>query len=116
MIPNRKPDRYVPHWETLAVTALPTGWRNLYIDEGITSSPCPAILVQERRADTHCWDIDLPDGSRDVKLKVVPCKQPYETRTVFADFDMANLEAADDVGNYLRTIGPGEDIPESTDA
>ncbi|GGO70666.1 hypothetical protein [Nonomuraea cavernae] len=106
---NRKPSRYVEHWETVAVTALPPGWRNVYRhDDGPSTSPCPAILLQEHRSTVACWDIPLPEGHYDVRTEEKLMQPPYETRAVFADYDMATLCPADDVGNYERTIGPEE--------
>lgn len=112
---DRRPDRIVSHWETIAVTALPPGWRNVYTqsDDTETTSPCPAILLQEHRLDSHCWDIPRADGTMSLHFQDKPCEQPYETRAVFADFDGGNLEPVNDVGNYSRTVGPGEEMPDA---
>lgn len=94
-----KPRRRVIEWETVAVTALPPGWFNVYKDEGKQLiTPCPALLLQEARAVS-----DDPTGS--VKTVHEP---PYETRVVFADFESGELYPANDLGNYQTTTGPSE--------
>lgn len=102
--------RYVMHWDTVAVTALPAGWRNVYRGSDGTAmlSPCPAILLQELRETTKGFDYVGADGRPDVQMETTKETPPYETRAVFADADGAVLEPADDAINYERTLGPGE--------
>jgi hypothetical protein len=89
-------------WRTIAVTALPTGWRNVYRDDDeLMQTPCPAMLLQEYVADTGPTPTS-PD---------VPCKQPYQTRVVFADYDGVNIMPANDASNYVETLPP---VPQET--
>lgn len=94
---SRKPERVVESWEITAVTTLPPGWRNVYEHVGGTRSttPCPAILIQERHIETR-------DGS------LIPTG---ETRAMFAAYDdVGCIFPVDDTLNYVRTLGPGEDL------
>jgi hypothetical protein len=56
--------RSYDEWETVAVTALPPGWRNVY--RGRDGSPvvaeAPAILLQERRRTVTVLERPGPDG------------------------------------------------------
>lgn len=107
---NRTPSRIVEYWTTIAVEALPTGWRNVYEDDGVqVPTPCPALLMQELRTTTHAWDHKRDDGTYELRTRDTHHELPYEVRVVFADHDGATLTPADDVGNYVKTIGPGED-------
>lgn len=100
---TRNDHRVIPLWETTAVEALPTDWRNVYdIDGKPELSPCPAILVQEHRSTLRG-----PAGSNLLKEEQ---PRPYEVRVVFADLDGAVLQPADDAANYVRTLGPGQEI------
>jgi len=47
-------------WQTCAVTALPTGWVNVYKSQDGTwwTEPCPAILVQEKVVNVRCFNGD----------------------------------------------------------
>jgi hypothetical protein len=79
-------------WTTVAVVALPPGWRNVYVDEDRTTSslPCPALLLQE----LHYICAEGDDRAQ-------PCGQPYDTRVVAAMFDGADRE----------TVEPAEQSP-----
>jgi hypothetical protein len=108
---GRKPDRYVHHWETVAVTALPPGWYNVYHDDGAhQSSPCPALLTQEHRETVECWDVQSDDG-KIVRTRTVSLTAPYEVRVVFADHEAGSLYPVTEIGNYVETMGPGEGAP-----
>ena len=102
--------RSVTHWETVGVTALPPGWRNTFSQgDGLTVTPCPALLLQEDRGTTFSWD--EPEGDHFKRVaRYEEAEPPYETRVVFADFDpgMAELAPAADCDNYSGTIGPGQ--------
>lgn len=96
-------------WETVSVTALPAGWFNTYRREddepGVTYVPCPVILVQEYRSTTRCADVLDHHGRRiDTKIETEYCDQPYETRTVAADFSSGVLRVAEDQGDYVSTV------------
>ena len=74
-------------WTTVAVTALPPGWVNVfdYSDVhgwALASDPVPAILLQERRGD---------DGEREV-------------RTVAAAFSGGGLHPACEDGPLTATL------------
>ena len=103
---GRTADRHIQHWITVAVTALPPGWRNRFRDDdgSIHSSDCPALLVQEHRMTTYCWD-EPPRGEHTEDEREQP---PYATRVVFADNDAGELTAAKEIDNYIGTVGPGE--------
>jgi hypothetical protein len=106
---------YVIHWETTAVTTLPLGWRNVFrLEDGaLQTSPCPAILLQENRGRTKSWD-EPADGTAERRTKYTAAEPPYETRAVFADYDVTGgeLEAANDLSNYVGTVGPGQELAE----
>lgn len=106
------------HWETIGVSALPTGWRNTFGQgDDLTVTPCPALLLQEDRGTTRSWDEPEGDHFRRV-IRFQAADPPYETRVVFADFDpgMAELMPADGVVNYAGTIGPGQEPAESAES
>lgn len=92
---------HVEHWTTVAVTALPPGWVNVYAVNGKEfKEMCPALLLQEHRETNHAGD----------ERNVTSEKMPYDTRVVFAaTADVNGLDAACDVGNYIRTEFLGSD-------
>lgn len=104
--------RYIMHWETIGVTALPAGWRNVFREDDGTFhlSHCPALLFQEHRESNKCWDVVGEDGRPTVRVEKIRESEPYETRVVFAEADGPTLGPVDDLGNYDRTIGPGEEL------
>jgi len=80
-------------WVTVAVTALPPGWRNFVVVEGRTDvSLCPAVLLQEHRAT---WYYD------DVREHVVTHSAPFNTRAAFATYTDGRLEPADELTGYV---------------
>jgi hypothetical protein len=108
--------RAVEIWHTVAVSALPAGWRNIYDGqngENICVSICPALLLQELREVIHCRDVPThnPAGPPYRLTQFVErLEAPYDTRVVYAeDDDCGGVEAATDTRNYRRTVGPGED-------
>lgn len=114
MTPKNPDNRIcIVEWETIAVTALPPGWHNVYRldDKTVQVSPCPAILLQEARAETMAWD-EYKDGRPERCTRTEPAEPPFETRAVFADCDGADLCPASEARNYERTLGPGEPIPQ----
>jgi hypothetical protein len=103
-------------WETVAVTALPLGWRNAFEVKTPDGSikvirPCPAILLQEKRSVIVLKGGTDFDGVFHHEGDVEPAEPPYETRTVFAQsYDGGpTLGPVDDGDGYICTIGPGED-------
>lgn len=106
--------RTVERWETVAVTALPPGWRNTFMqdDGSAETGTCPAILLQELREVTVYRDDPLPAGGFKAVADRVDVKEPpFETRAVFADYDSDGGELAPvmDTSNYGRTLAPGEE-------
>lgn len=95
--------RETTRWETVAVTALPPGWRNVYrtADGTLYEIPCPAILLQENCGTTTVWT--ERDGERLHHFDAA--EPPYETRAVFADTDYGHLESAMGAGDYPATVG-----------
>lgn len=107
--------RTYDEWETTAVTALPTGWRNVYrATNGRThSTPCPALLLQERRTIVHVHEEQSDAGTFVLSTQRNRLDAPYETRTVFGEVDeFTTVSPAEDTSNYAGTWGPGEPIPE----
>jgi hypothetical protein len=102
-------------WETVAVTALPSGWRNVYrLDDGtLAEHPCPAILVQENRGTHLSWDEPGTEARFTRCNRFEPAEPPYEIRAVFADHDYGHLEPAVRASNYVATAGPGETADEA---
>jgi hypothetical protein len=103
-------------WTTVAVTALPPGWRNVYrMDDGTTHSwPAPALLLQECRATTQVYELSTADGPPQVHTSTSPAEEPYSTRVVYAeDHEGGYVGAAEDTANYAGTWPPGEPIPEA---
>lgn len=108
--------RWIENWETVAVTALPPGWRNVYRDDngGLFTDHCPALLLQEHRSDTECWDEPQGDGQPARFSKREKAREsPYQTRVVFAADQGGWLDDATEVANYAHTIGPGAEVPTS---
>lgn len=113
--PTKSKTRYVQHWETVAVTALPAGWLNVWRAEDgktVITEPCPALLVQELRETVKCWDVPAPPDSGhpyDVQTSVQRHEPPYEVRVVFASHELGQLNDVTEASNYLGAVGPGED-------
>lgn len=103
---------FVEHWETIAVTALPPGYRNVFDggEDGQMYSPCPALLLQELRETVEAWDEESGGGKFRQLSKTHRETPPYMTRVVFADTDGDSLEPASDCANYTRTLAPGEEL------
>ncbi|MFC5834634.1 hypothetical protein [Nonomuraea insulae] len=94
-------------WTTVAVTPLPSGWRNGYRLGGeIFIYPCPAVLLQEKRETSR---FRVTESGREV-WNDSTLDPPYETRAVFAENDRGTLDPATDTDNYIGTIGPDEDL------
>jgi hypothetical protein len=96
-------------WETIAVTPLPAGWRNVFFsdDAGTPDAhPCPAVLLQENRGM-----VVAREGGRPVFEAAEP---PYETRVVFADWDHGCLCPVVESTGFAGIIGPGQS-PEDCD-
>jgi hypothetical protein len=98
------------NWTTVAVIPCPAGWRIVYDirddDDAAdyTIRPCPAILLQELRT-TSAYIV----AEREVET--IKHEPPYETRAVFADHEDGVLHPVDEVNNFVRALGPGEDGP-----
>jgi hypothetical protein len=106
--------RSYDEWETVAVTALPPGWRNVYRGRDGTPvvSEAPALLLQELRGTVTALERIGPDGRPAVSTTEQPCEAPYETQVVVADLEEGHLVCASDTSNYVLTVGPGEPVPE----
>lgn len=105
--------RIVERWHTIAVTALPSGWRNLHEDPSRTEEPqwleaCAAVLLQELRSEDHVTESRRADGARALQTRNVRREQPYETRAVFAAQRGGRLEPACELATYRRTFGLDE--------
>lgn len=101
-------------WRSVAVTALPPGWRNVFSDDdGRYTAACPAVLLQELREVIHVTRV-LREGSDTPRYasRTVRLEQPYETRVVFAfaDCDNGHLDAACELDSYEQTVGPGIEV------
>jgi hypothetical protein len=101
------------NWTTVAVIPCPPGWRIVYDIRDIrddddaadyTIRPCPAILLQELRT-TSAYIV--AEG----EVETIKHEPPYETRAVFADHEDGVLRPVDEVSNFVRALGPGEDGP-----
>ncbi len=102
----------VEQWETVAVTALPPDWRNVYgnDDGSVFTSACPALLLQEHREDKHFENVERDGGLYTRTNRVRTYDPPYETQVAFAAADeFGYLGTAAASVNYLGTAGPGED-------
>jgi hypothetical protein len=94
---------YAEEWYTIAVTALPLGWFNVYdIDGEEHKERCPALLLQEHRK-TVKYDRDKMK-TEDVKHHTAP----LDTRVAFAEHENGTLTPAAETHNYLRTEYYGE--------
>jgi hypothetical protein len=101
------------NWTTVAVIPCPPGWRIVYDirdtrddDDAAdyTIRPCPAILLQELRT-TSAYIV------AESEVETIKHEPPYETRAVFADQEDGVLHPVDEVSNFVRALGPGEDGP-----
>jgi hypothetical protein len=90
----------VPEYDTVAVSAMPHGWQNVFEQDGggYWVEPCPAVLIQEHRTS---YDVESPHRAHHMTA-------PYETRVVFAtlDYTERGLMPAEETDGYLGTIGP----------
>lgn len=104
---NDKPSRHIQFWDTIAVTALPPGWVNIWRNADGTEyiEPCPAMLLQECRERSIVWDVPQPDGTTKIRSQDIKETQPYETRVVYAQSepDSASIVDIDNYAGYLRT-------------
>ena len=71
---------------------------------GVAIRPCPAILLQELRT-TSAYIV------AESEVETIKHEPPYETRAVFADHEDGVLHPVDEVSNFVRALGPGEDGP-----
>ena len=104
------------NWTTVAVIPCPPGWCIVYDIRDIrdirddddaadyTIRPCPAILLQELRT-TSAYIV------AESEVETIKHEPPYETRAVFADHEDGVLHPVDEVTNFVRALGPGEDGP-----
>jgi hypothetical protein len=101
------------NWTTVAVIPCPPGWRIVYDIRDLrddddaadyTIRPCPAILLQELRT-TSAYIV------AESEVETIKHEPPYETRAVFADHEDGVLHPVDEVSNFVRALGPGEDGP-----
>ena len=120
MSDDKKNLRWIDHWRTIGVTALPLGYRNVYREDGVRRDvylmPCLAVLLQELVYRIECWEEpykEMPDGFR-VCTEEHEETVPFDTRVVFADREDAVLRPVDEVSNYEGTIAPGEPDPRFT--
>ena len=100
----------IDNWETTTFTPT-AGWVNRFqFESGDTfTTPCPGVLVQERRSVTRFQEITKADGTLDVTSSTTLESLPYETRVVAADIDNGLIFPADETGNYVGTNVSGED-------
>jgi hypothetical protein len=94
----------------------PPGWRIVYnirdIGDGgdggdaadYAIRPCLAILLQELRT-TSAYLV------AESEVETIKHEPPYETRAVLADHEDGVLHPVDEVSNFVRALGPGEDGP-----
>jgi hypothetical protein len=101
------------NWTTIAVTPCPPGWGIVYDIRGIRDDddtadyeirPCPAILLQELRTTSVYV-------TAEGEVETITHESPYDTRAVFADHEDGVLRPVDEVSNFVRALGPGEDSP-----
>ncbi|NLE79783.1 MAG: hypothetical protein GX610_09415 [Rhodococcus sp.] len=100
--------RVVEQWETISVTALPPGWVNVYEleNEGgaMLEVPCPAMLLQELRSVSHCYDeLDENGNYRCDLIDEEPLEPPYQRRVEAADMSEGWVQVASDIANFFRT-------------
>jgi hypothetical protein len=111
------------NWTTIAVTPCPPGWGIVYDirdirdisdirDDDDTADyeirPCPAILLQELRTTSVYV-------TAEGEVETITHEPPYDTRAVFADHEDGVLRPVDEVSNFVRALGPGEDsLPKSS--
>jgi len=112
---EKKRVRYYEEYVTVAVTALPPGWRVAIrcTDNSIFEQPCPALLLQELRATVQYWD-DVSGAAPRRRTATYPCLEPYDTRVVPALYDLTDgrMEDPDACGGVLGLLAPGQEIPE----
>jgi hypothetical protein len=101
------------NWTTIAVTPCPPGWGIVYDIRGIRDDddtadyeirPCPAILLQELRTTSVYV-------TAEGEVETITHESPYDTRAVFADHEDGVLRPVDEVSNFVRALGPGENSP-----
>ncbi len=103
---------FVEDWYTVAVTALPDGWRNVYLDAKtgtLIVTACPALLLQELRSTARTQQIPGPPGQWRLDRHVEHHESPFDTRVAYAEDDeTGGLGAAVDLADdYQRTIAAG---------
>ena len=84
---------------------------------GVAIRPCPALLLQELRttsayivAESEVETIKH-EPPYETEVETIKHEPPYETRAVFADHEDGVLHLVDEVSNFVRALGPGEDGP-----
>ena len=100
------------NWITLAVTALPPGWVNVYTKrDGITeyAEAAPALLLQESTTSTVTW-IEGEGTNAKFRERTIDNEQ-RETRVVFAEGNTNYaVEAACDRDHYVWSC-PAAEFP-----
>lgn len=77
--------RTVENWQTVALTALPHGWVNVFKDRrgAHFTAPCPGVLLQESTSVTEYFD--RVDGTGHTIRCSEDRDEPRTTRVVYAD-------------------------------
>lgn len=102
---ERKYTGSMTDWVTIAVTALPIGWINVYRgeDDDYLIEPCPALALEEATEYTRFW---TDENGRHLQ-ETLSCRR--QTRTIFLGVEGGSAELVDvGAGNYLYTTTEAE--------
>ncbi len=93
-------------WRTVAVYALPGGWRNIYKerDGSFSVHESPAMLIRETNTYTPSMVLIHSDKQK--------MESPPERRVVFGHNCDGEVEEAQIFANYSGTISPTTDLEE----
>lgn len=110
MTDGRQHHRCLDWWTTIAVVPLPPGWVNQFecVDEDddeieYVYSDSPAILLQENRSSTECWEVVI-DGEVRLRSRDIDHDPPFPTRATFGEVvEALGIHPAVETGGYVTT-------------
>lgn len=107
----RKETSSVDIWRTVAVTALPPGWRAVHRGpKGLKVLPVAAVLLQELRSrsiTTRTFD-DPDRATEDVSTQAQ--ELPYDTRVIVSRISAGGELIPDDEDTLIGVLSPDEDV------
>jgi hypothetical protein len=105
----RRNSHLYEEWRTLAVTALPPGWVNVFRDDDgkLFAYATPAMLLQEIVREVRSWEEHVGDGNWRYQESVTDCENvsTRHTRVIIGSFDAGMGEVVAEDANCRDYVG-----------